>query len=142
MRTSEINRGSCWAMAKSKIGWIVGGIFLAVFLAFLFGYVVMLLWNWIMPALFNLPEINYWMAFGIIILGRLIFGGFGSHNHGDRKNINHSDRYYSSKFKSKFRRDCGNSKWVHYEQFWEDEGEKAFNDYVEQKKVKKENPDV
>jgi hypothetical protein len=139
MRNTENSRLSCWAKAKSKIGWIIGGIFLAVILAFLFGYVVMLLWNWIMPTLFNLPEIDYWMAFGIIILGRLIFGGFG-HGHNNPKKSDHNERFYSSKFKSKFRKDCGNSKWVHYEQYWEDEGEQAFNDYVDRKKVKKENP--
>jgi len=139
MRNTENSRLSCWAKAKSKIAWIIGGIFLAVILAFLFGYVVMLLWNWIMPTLFNLPEIDYWMAFGIIILGRLIFGGFG-HGHNNHKKSDHNERFYSSKFKNKFRKDCGNSKWVHYEQYWEDEGEQAFNDYVDRKKVEKENP--
>lgn len=39
-------------------------------------YVVMLLWNWLMPALFHLPIINFWQALGLFALSRLLFGGF------------------------------------------------------------------
>jgi hypothetical protein len=35
----------------------------------------MLLWNELMPILFNLPAINFWQALGLLILGRLFFGG-------------------------------------------------------------------
>ncbi len=86
-----------------------------------------------MPLVFNLPEIDYWLAFGIIIFARLIFGGFG-HGHSDHKKSNHHNCYYPSKFKSKFHRDCNTSKWVHYEKFWAEEGEQAFSDYVNRKK--------
>jgi len=41
-----------------------------------FGYIVMLLWNWLMPELFGLREINYWHAWGLFILGKILFGGF------------------------------------------------------------------
>jgi hypothetical protein len=38
----------------------------------------MLLWNWIVPALFNGPEITFWMSWGIMfligLLGRIFFG--------------------------------------------------------------------
>lgn len=118
-----------------KIGMIIGGIVLAVFLAFIFGYFVMLLWNWIMPTLFGLPVIDYWMAFGIIILARLIFGGFG-HGHSDNNRNSHHKRYYGPKFKRKFsRQDCGSNKWNLYEDYWDEEGEQAFNDYVTRKKA-------
>jgi hypothetical protein len=30
--------------------------------------ILMILWNWIMPYLFGLPEINFWMAWGILAL--------------------------------------------------------------------------
>lgn len=119
-----------------RIGWVIGGIFLALFLAFIFGYFVMLLWNWIIPIIFGLPEIDYWMAFGIIILARLIFGGFG---HGDHhRKSNHHERYYSSKFR-KFKPPFDKMKqWEHYEDYWKEQGEEAFNNYVEQKKSKPE----
>jgi hypothetical protein len=115
-----------------KIGWIVGGIILAVFLAFIFGYFVMLLWNWIMPLLFGLPQINYWMGFGIIILARLIFGGFG--HGGPHHKYNHHDRYYGSKFRNRCRPPIGHhNKWTHYDDYWKEEGEEAFDRYIERK---------
>jgi hypothetical protein len=40
------------------------------------GFVVMGLWNWLMPALFGLKLIGYWQAVGLIILSRILFGGF------------------------------------------------------------------
>lgn len=117
-----------------KIGWIVGGIVLAVFLAFIFGYFVMLLWNWIMPALFGLPVIDYWMAFGIIILSRLIFGGFGHGGH-PRKS-NHHDRFYGSKFRNRCRPPFDKyNKWGYYEDYWKEEGEQGYAAYIEKKKA-------
>lgn len=56
---------------------VIGGIFLALLFGFLFGYFVMLLWNWLMPNIFGLTEITYWQAVGIVILARLIFGSIG-----------------------------------------------------------------
>jgi hypothetical protein len=41
--------------------------------AFLTGFVVMVLWNWLMPVIFGLPEITYWQAYGLIVLAQLIF---------------------------------------------------------------------
>lgn len=46
----------------------------------LFGYVVMRLWNWLMPALFGWHLITFWQALGVLVLSRILFGGFrGSH---------------------------------------------------------------
>ena len=42
----------------------------------LFGLVVMVLWNWLMPALFDLPPVNYGQALGLLILSRILFGRF------------------------------------------------------------------
>ncbi|RPI21304.1 MAG: hypothetical protein EHM61_25090 [Acidobacteria bacterium] len=49
--------------------------FMLVFVA-VFGFVVMSLWNWLMPAIFGLREIGYWQAWGLMILSRILFGGF------------------------------------------------------------------
>jgi hypothetical protein len=43
-----------------------------------FGFVVMGLWNWLMPALFGLKLIGYWQAIGLISLSKIMFGGFRS----------------------------------------------------------------
>ena len=53
---------------------------IAVPLAVLFlvgiGFVVMSLWNGLAPALFGWRAIGFWQAVGLIILTRLLFGGF------------------------------------------------------------------
>ncbi len=45
----------------------------------LFGLAVMLLWNWLMPTIFGLIIINYWQALGLLVLGKILFSGFGRH---------------------------------------------------------------
>ena len=42
----------------------------------LFGFLVMWLWNWLMPALFGLHAISYWQALGLLVLSKILFGGF------------------------------------------------------------------
>jgi hypothetical protein len=39
--------------------------------------IVMLLWNWLMPALFGLITINFWQALGLFVLAKILFGGWG-----------------------------------------------------------------
>ncbi len=41
------------------------------------GELVMLLWNWLAPALFGLRPITFWQAIGLLALCRILFGGFG-----------------------------------------------------------------
>ncbi len=45
-----------------------------------FGEVVMHLWNWLMPEIFGLRTLNFAQALGLLILTKLLFGGF--HRHG------------------------------------------------------------
>jgi len=46
------------------------------------GWIVLLLWNWLLPPLFGLPEITFWQALGLLALCRILFGGFGMHRSG------------------------------------------------------------
>jgi hypothetical protein len=108
------------------IGWVILGIIGITAFAFLFGYVVMLLWNWLMPDLFGLKTIVFWQAVGIIILAKLLFGGFSGHGKQSRSG------------KKPHHRECGPndikhgySKWKHYDKFWKEEGESAYNAYIE-----------
>jgi hypothetical protein len=41
------------------------------------GEIVMLLWNWLAPALFGLRQVTFWQALGLLTLCRILFGGFG-----------------------------------------------------------------
>jgi hypothetical protein len=49
--------------------------------------VVMLLWNWVTPALFPAAlQIDYWHALGLLVLCRILFGGFkGRHGGGHER---------------------------------------------------------
>jgi len=44
------------------------------------GEVVMHLWNWLLPALFGWRQITFWQALGLLVLCRILFGGFGGGN--------------------------------------------------------------
>ena len=48
------------------------------------GQLVMLLWNWLTPTLFGLPQITFWQALGLLALCRILFGGFGLGGGGNR----------------------------------------------------------
>jgi hypothetical protein len=50
-------------------------LFVVVFAA-IFGLVVESLWNWLMPVLFGWHVITYWQALGLLILSKILFGGF------------------------------------------------------------------
>lgn len=42
-------------------------------MALIFGLPMMLLWNWLMPLLFGLVEINFWQAIGVSFFSGLLF---------------------------------------------------------------------
>jgi hypothetical protein len=43
-------------------------------------FVTMHLWNWVMPAVFGLRTITWLQALALLVLGKILFGGF--HRHG------------------------------------------------------------
>jgi hypothetical protein len=63
---------------RRKLIWIAPLAILAIvaFIA-LGGEIVMQLWNWLLPTLFAVREITFWQALGILVLCRILFGGFG-----------------------------------------------------------------
>lgn len=59
---------------KPKKIMIIGFILMAIFGI---GFVVMWLWNALLPDIFGLKTITYWQAIGLLILSKIFFGGFG-----------------------------------------------------------------
>lgn len=53
-------------------------MFLLIFAAAVtaFGFVVMGLWNAILPAVLGVKAITFWQAMGILVLSKILFGGF------------------------------------------------------------------
>jgi hypothetical protein len=79
------------------------------------GWVVMALWNWLLPALFfGVKEIDYVQAMGVLLLSKILFGGFRGHCGGHAKwhqhrleNMTPEER---EKFQSGMRGCCGKGK--------------------------------
>lgn len=102
-------------------------ILLVVLFGGLMSYVVMMLWNWLMPMLFGAGLINFKEALGILVLSKILFGfgrGWGGHHCGGH----HGHSYWKTKMEDKlqhmtpeererFRADwkqrCG--RWKHYD---------------------------
>lgn len=49
-----------------------------VLFTWLFGELVMHLWNWLLPPIFGLHVITFWQALGLLLLSRILFGSWGS----------------------------------------------------------------
>src|SRR5580698_1437312 len=71
MRARNMKRH--WLVRRLKF------VLFAVLFVTIFGFVVMRLWNWLMPALFGWHLINFWQAVGILVLSKILFGGFRGH---------------------------------------------------------------
>ena len=69
-------------MYAKKGSWILGAVVLgALFLAAV-GFVVMWLWNTLVPPIFSGPELTFWQALGLLALTRILVGGtFGRGRH-------------------------------------------------------------
>lgn len=98
--------------------WIVGGIIVGILFAFLFGWLVMLLWNWIMPAVFGLGTLTFWQAWGLVILTHILFkcgaghhGGHPFHHHPFHKHPHH----WREKFRCKIEEHIGECEERHKE---------------------------
>ena len=53
-----------------NILYLVGLLMLVIILI---GGPLMILWNWLMPTIFGLPEIGFWQACGLQLLATILF---------------------------------------------------------------------
>jgi hypothetical protein len=89
-------------------------VVLAVFGVAALGWLVMALWNWLMPALFfGAREIGYLQAMGILVLSKILFGGFRGHcghGHWHRQRLEQMTPEEREKFQNGMRNWCGRHK--------------------------------
>jgi hypothetical protein len=90
-------------------GHVAAGALLAALLALVFGWIVALLWNHILPDLLGVKAIGYWQSVGLILMTRILVGGF-NHGHGG-KHEPHGKH------------------WSNYDEWWEEVGEKSFREF-------------
>ena len=57
-------------------------VVLVIVAATVLSFVVMHLWNWLMPSIFGLRAITFAQAFGLLLLSKILLGGF--HKRGGR----------------------------------------------------------
>ncbi len=86
-------------MKTHLIKRFIGFSLLVIAGIFTLSFVVMELWNWLMPYLFTgTAIINYWQALGILALSKILFGGF---HRKCRCRCSHKG-YWQSRFKNKW----------------------------------------
>lgn len=77
-------------------------------------FVVMSLWNILMPGIFGLRPVSFWQALGLLVLSKILFGGFRPYGGGGprwrRRMIERWEQMTPEereKFKQGMRRGCG-----------------------------------
>jgi len=95
---------------KARTGLKYAGFgVLGIGAAILFTFVVMWLWNWLVPEIFNGPELGYWQTLGLLVLSKIIFSGIGgggssksSHSRKHRCDPEDMPEKYREKWRKKF----------------------------------------
>jgi hypothetical protein len=80
----------------TKVLAVIGFAILGIGLTALFGFVVMVLWNWLMPDIFGVKRVDYWQGWGLLILCWILFKNWGlggSSGSNDRKRREQLRRY-------------------------------------------------
>ena len=100
----------------------LGAIAIAGIFSLAFGWLLKVLWNWLLPSLFGLPLITYWQAFGLLVLSKLLFSGMlpspGHHGQGMKHRCGgHDDALEPHQLR-------------HYREYWRDRGKDDFEDYL------------
>jgi hypothetical protein len=67
-------------MRQNRVLHVLKVLVLVAVAITVFSFVTMHLWNWLMPVVFGLRTITWPQALGLLVLGKILFGGF--HRHG------------------------------------------------------------
>ena len=106
-----------------KKWFVLKAVKIALFVAvavLVFGFVVMSLWNWLVPVLFSGPIINWWQAIGLLVLTKILFGGLhggpgrhcGKHGRGYwRQRMEEKMANMTPEERERFRKQCGGWAW-------------------------------
>ena len=108
-------------MRKNKAGKVLMIIVIAVAAVTAFGFIVMGLWNAILPHVISgVSAITFWQAVGILILSKILFGfgkggGWGHRRHEWKEKMKEKMGSMTpeerEKFKAEWKNRCGNMRW-------------------------------
>jgi len=71
---------------------ILKGIKIAIFVVIatiVFGFIVKSLWNVLIPPIFGWHTITFWQGLGLLLLSKILFGGFHRHGQNGRNHWKH-----------------------------------------------------
>jgi membrane protein implicated in regulation of membrane protease activity len=99
---------------------------IAILATGVFGFVVMSLWNAILPAVLGVKAITFLQALGILVLSKILFGGFGRGGGFARKRHEWKQQMEQKlagmtpeereKFKAEWKNRCGGMRWRPFQQ--------------------------
>ena len=115
------------------ISWFFLGMVTAVIFAFVFGYFVQQLWNWLMPRIFHLTTITFWEAFGMVLLARLFLGGHHHESRYHHQKHYHPDCTWNDSERETWKIKGGHHNWKYYDEWWKTEGKEKFEAFIDQK---------
>jgi hypothetical protein len=102
-------------MKRKNLIFIIPAAIVGIALFVVFGgWVVMSLWNWLLPPLFGWRMITFWQAMAMLVLCRILFGGVSGRGwHGSRsgrrmrEGWGHMTPEEREKFRQGMRERCG-----------------------------------
>jgi len=97
---------------------IAMAILMGTALVLFFGSVVMYLWNAIMPALFSVGHLTFFRAIGLLILARILVGGFHRGGFGGHRRFGHRGGLGGDR-----------GSWHQYEEWWREAGEQSYRNF-------------
>ncbi len=144
-------------MMLRVLKWMLFGMIIASIFALIFGILVKWLWGFTLSPLFGISTPSYWQAVGLVLLARLIFGGFHHNNHHKRSHFsgkckNGKREAWLHKFHNRIHNEMPDEDWSesismsedlkeHYHDFWKKEGKESFKAYIAALKSDQEKPD-
>ena len=93
-------------MSRRRLGKLAVLLPIGILAIAIFGFGVMSLWNWLVPAVFGGKLITFWQAMAMLVLSRILVGGFS------RPRVIHKWEQLTPEEREKFRaamqrRHCG-----------------------------------
>jgi hypothetical protein len=100
-------------LKKIGLGILFALLFIAMVL--LLGQVVMLLWNYVVPGVTGWNSINYKQALALLVLCKILFGGFGGGGRGGKFGGGWKNKWSKmseeekAQLKERFKQSCKNN---------------------------------
>ena len=128
-------KGGAFAKIMKIIGFVLLGLVVVVALAAVFGFAVQWLWNTLMPEVFNLPEVSYWQAVGLVVLAQIFFGNHSSYGGNSRSGRGKGEKHVQ------ISDDGQHHDYDSLGTFWKEYGREAFNEWLNRDKAAAEHGD-